>query len=128
MVDIVLIIRSELVWDLDESRKKIISGGPVPLNLCQTPDISGLNPPNQLLIGYHWLAFQNKVRKNILRPQFTINDEWKNNHTSKTKETHELKNPFQNIAHLLRQYRNSEDFYYCSWRYSKYCKIEVSFV
>ena len=25
----------------------------------------GLNPPNQLVIGYHWLALLNQVRKNL---------------------------------------------------------------
>ena len=28
-------------------------------------DASGLNPPTQLVIGYHWLAFLNQVRKNL---------------------------------------------------------------
>ena len=27
----------------------------------QAPDRFGLNPPSQLVIGYHWLAFLNQV-------------------------------------------------------------------
>ena len=29
----------------------------------QAPDYFGFNPPNQLVIGYDWLAFLNHVRK-----------------------------------------------------------------
>ena len=33
---------------------------------AQAPDAFGLNPPSQLVIGNHWLAFLNQVRKNLL--------------------------------------------------------------
>ena len=32
-----------------------------PLHPLPTPDTCGLNLPSQLVIGYHWLAFLNKV-------------------------------------------------------------------
>ena len=31
----------------------------------QAPDGFGLNPPSQLVIGYHWLTFLNQVRRNL---------------------------------------------------------------
>ena len=31
----------------------------------QAPDTFRLNPPSQLIIGYHWLAFLNQVHKNL---------------------------------------------------------------
>ena len=47
----------------------------------------------------------NQVRKNLSSPQFTTNVEYEIYHISKTKnrtkKTHELKIPFQNVAHLL---------------------------
>ena len=66
MFDFVLDICSKLVWVLDEFRKEILWGE---LRL-QAPDAYGLNPPNQLVIGIHWLALLNQVRKNkdILNP------------------------------------------------------------
>ena len=57
---VALNIRSELVWELDEFRQKIILTGLHP----QAPDSSRLNPPSQLIIGYHWLAF--------LNPEFVV--------------------------------------------------------
>jgi len=41
------------------SEKKIVLGA-----LSSDPIV--LNPPSQLVIGYHWLAFLNQVRKNFL--------------------------------------------------------------
>ena len=29
----------------------------------QAPDAFGLNPPSQLVLGYHWLVFLNQVNK-----------------------------------------------------------------
>ena len=82
-----------------------VRGGLRPLHPLAS-DYFGVNPPSQLVIGYHWLAFLNQVRKNVLVPdQFTTNVEYKIDHILKTKnrnkKTHELKNPFQSIAHLL---------------------------
>ena len=51
----------------------------------QAPDVFGLKPPSQLVIGYHWLAFLNQIRKNVLRAQFTSNVVYKIDHISKTK-------------------------------------------
>ena len=31
----------------------------------QVRDAFGLNPPSQLIIGYHWVVFLNQVRKNV---------------------------------------------------------------
>ena len=45
----------------------------------------GLNPPNQLVIGYHWLTFLNQVRNNLCS-QFTMNVEYKIDHASKSEE------------------------------------------
>ena len=58
--------------------KKLVLKGLRP----QAPDAFGLNTPNQLVIGYHWLAFLNQARKN---PQFTTIIEYKIDHISKTK-------------------------------------------
>ena len=33
----------------------------------QSPDAFGLNPPSQLDLGYHWLAFLNQVRRNLFQ-------------------------------------------------------------
>ena len=44
-------------------------------------DAFGLNPPSQLVIGYHWLAFPNQVCK---KSQFTIHVEYKIDCISKT--------------------------------------------
>ena len=44
--------------------KKNMLGGLRP----QAPDAFGLNPPGQLVIGYHWLAFLNQVLKQLKRP------------------------------------------------------------
>ena len=51
----------------------------------QTPDKFGFNPPSNLVIGYHWLAFLNQVHKILASPQFTTNVEYKIDHISKTK-------------------------------------------
>ena len=34
----------------------------------QAPDAFGLNPPSQLVLGYHWLAFVNQVHKTFKSP------------------------------------------------------------
>ena len=72
----------------------------------QAPAVFGLNPPSQVVIRYHWLAFLNQVRKNRQFPSSLLTTvDYKIDHISKTNKnynrTHELENPFQNIAHLL---------------------------
>ena len=58
----------------------------------KAPDAFGLNHPSQLVIGYHWLAFLNQVRK-YLSPQFTTHVEYKIDHISKTRnDEKKLKN------------------------------------
>ena len=51
-------------------------GGWNPLNLPffgglfpQAPDAFGFNPPSQLVLGYHWLAFLNQIHKNLSSPR-----------------------------------------------------------
>ena len=72
MVDFVLNLRSLLVWDLNKFRKKYMLGGLGPLNppvrLGFYLDAFGLNPLSQLVIGHHWLAYLNEVRKNLKSP------------------------------------------------------------
>ena len=67
-------------WGLKRIQKNIMLGVSVPQNLPfrgglrphhpqprhrpPAPDGFGLNPPSQLVIGYHWLAFLNQIRKN----------------------------------------------------------------
>ena len=41
----------------------------------QAPDAFGLNPPTQLVLGYHWLAFLNQVRAS---PTKKIVQKWPN--------------------------------------------------
>ena len=42
--------------------------------LCpQVTDDFGLNPPSQLVPGYHWLAILNQVRKDLFGLQFSVN-------------------------------------------------------
>ena len=51
-----------------------------------TPHAFGLNPPTQLVIGYHWFAFLNQIRKNLFQvpDQFTTNVDYKIDYISKT--------------------------------------------
>ena len=84
----------------DEFRIFFMLGGHQP----QFPNPFWLNLPSQLVISYHWLAFLNQVRKKS--PNFTVNHCWIHNRPylenyQKLKKNHELKNLFQNIAHLL---------------------------
>ena len=60
---------------------------------------------NQLVIGYHWLAFLNQVRKNLIKVPSSL--EMLNTKTTiskklkiEQKRTHELEH-FQNITYLL---------------------------
>ena len=82
MVDFGLDFRSELTWDLLEFINFFMLGELHPLNHpihdglvheglgpphpapTQAQDVFGLNRPSQLVIGHHWLAFLNQVRKN----------------------------------------------------------------
>ena len=58
MVDFALNLHNELTLDLMNSEKKyMLEGHP-----SHAPDAFGLNPPSQLIIRYHWLAFLNQVR------------------------------------------------------------------
>ena len=55
--------------------------------LCpQAPNTFEFNPPSQLVHGYHWFAFLNKVLgfKNLFSPEFSTNVEWQIIHISKT--------------------------------------------
>ena len=56
MVDLIFYIRSVLVQDFDKFWYCFMSGGLRP----QASDAFGLNPPSQLVIGYHWLTFLNQ--------------------------------------------------------------------
>ena len=94
-----------LYWN---SEKKIMLGGLCPSKLPvfvwgfapQATDAFGLG------IEYHWLGFLDQVTGyKDLCPQLTV--KYKTDHISKTtknwrKKTEELKNPFQNIGHLLK--------------------------
>ena len=77
---------------------------PPPGAPSQAPDAFGCNPPSQLVIMNHWLAFLNQVRIN-LSPRFNLNVAYKIDHFSKNKnrirKLMNYQNPFQNIAHLL---------------------------
>ena len=47
-------------------------GPPYPSPGSPTPRprmLFGLNAPSQLVIGYHWLAFENQIRKNLYVPE-----------------------------------------------------------
>ena len=43
---------------------------PTIIGRAQISNAFGLNPPSQLVIGYHWLTFLNQVRKNFLFKNF----------------------------------------------------------
>ena len=88
MVDFLLNIRSELVWDLDEFRKTFHVMGASP----PTPPQGAPSPGP----GYFWIE-SHDPNPNSLRMLST-----KSTISQKLKITHEVKNPFQNIAHLLR--------------------------
>ena len=56
--------------DLNIGEKKLCQGDPTPETsqfvggfAPHTPDAFGINPPSQLVIAYHWLAFLNQVLK-----------------------------------------------------------------
>ena len=89
MVDFVLNIRSELVWDLNEFRKKImlVVSAPRPIMLLDWIPL------------VNWLAILNQVRKNVSPKSLQILST-KSIISQRLRKTHELKNPFQNIAHL----------------------------
>ena len=75
-------------------RKKFMLGRLGP----QAPHAFGLNPPIQLVIGYHWLVFLKRVRK----PSQVITSLVP--YLKNTKLTHELIKSISEIAHLLGLY------------------------
>ena len=119
MIDFVLNIRSESLWDLYEFKKIVfwrlyppklhVSRGacapkpPQRVLRLQSPKTFGLNPPSPLVIRYHSLAFLNQVHKNITSTQFTKSTTSQKLNIA-TKKSHALKSPYQNIAHLLERY------------------------
>ena len=56
---------SETNFDLDASKikaKTFLTPKLKNKKLCWAPDAFGLNPPSQLLIGYHWLPILNQEK------------------------------------------------------------------
>ena len=70
----------------------------------QEPDAFVFNLPNQLVIGYHWLAFLNRQSTLSSKSQFTRSFEYKIDHNSKNKNRKIDYSLFQHIAYLPCKY------------------------
>ena len=97
----------------------------------QAPRCFGLNPPSQLVIWYHWLAFLKQVRNNLpilSSSQFTTNVEHKIDHISKTKYRKIVKFSAKSVDIFFQTILRTLNDYISKTENRKNRKIDFSFV